>query len=112
MISCCSHGAGCKGTLIGFPHAKSCSGGLRKIDGQAKFVIEDSVQMGLKDRVGSDYVVSAALVVCAETKVVGQNILGNDRSGGYAQTNATMEPFVSVEKVEVIYLLFFSKKDE
>lgn len=104
--------AGCKGMLTGSPHAKYFADGSSEYDGQAKFTIEGAVKIGLRGRIGSDYVVSAALILYGETKVTGEDVLELNRDGAFAQTTINIDPLTAVAQVEVKYLLIFTDKKE
>lgn len=105
-------GAGAKGTLIGSPHAKLYPDGTRKVDGEAKFNVEGKVNLGIRGRMGSDYIVSASLSLSGETKVIGEDVLSINRSGVEVQTTINVEPLTALAKVEVKYLVIFSKTKE
>ncbi|WP_075186428.1 hypothetical protein [Teredinibacter haidensis] len=107
-----SVGAGCKGMLQGSPHAKFYPEGTQKIDGQAKFTVEGGVKLAIKGRIGSDYIVSASLIVSGETKVTGEDVLDINREGVFAQTTFTLDPLIGVAKVEIKYLVIFTKSEE
>ena len=105
-------GAGCKGTLLGSPHVKLYPDGHRVIDGEAKFNVEGKVTLGIRGRIGSDYVVSASLILSGETKVIGEDALSISREGAEIQTTIFVEPLTAIAKVEVKYLVIFSKSKE
>lgn len=104
--------AGCKGMLTGSPHAKFFSDGTKEYDGQAKFTVEGLVKIGLRGRLGSDYIVSATLILHGETKVIGEDVIDVNTTGVFAQTTVNIEPFTAVAKAEVRYLVIFSKTKE
>ena len=104
--------AGCKGSLLGSPHAKFFTDNSDKIDGEAIFEIEGAVKLGLRGKVGSKYVVSAELILSGETKVKGKDKLELDSSGLYIQSNINMAPLEAVAKVVIKYLVVFSKTKE
>lgn len=75
--------------------------------------LDDS--LGLKSNVSSrsqGSLVVALLILSGETKVTGEDVLDINRDGVFAQTTVSLDLLTAVAKVEVKYLVIFSKTKE